>query len=118
MLHKRLENLRIRKGLSKAELCRQLKMPQTTYSGQALGTREPDLETINMFAKYYDVSVDYLINGTEGGEFKKTIDNLIEDILSLNESDQDIVKGLVDRMKKSRPQPTLFLMLLYIQPLL
>ena len=101
MLHVRLEKLRERKGLSKAELCRQLNLPQTTYSGYALGTREPDIETINRFAKFYGVSVDYLISGNEGGEFKKRIDSIIDDFVSLSEEDQEQIQILIKRMKKS-----------------
>lgn len=104
MLHERLEKLRISRGLSKAELCRQIKMPQTTYSGWSLGTREPDLETISMFAKFYDVSVDYLITGSDGGDFKKKVDSLIEDYISLDQEDQKTIEDLIKRMKKNNPR--------------
>ena len=101
MLHIRLEKLRERKGLSKAELCRQLNLPQTTYSGYARGTREPDIETINRFARFYDVSVDYLVSGTEGGEFAKKIESMVDDFISLSEEDQEQIQTLIKRMKKS-----------------
>ena len=101
MFHERLEKLRLKRGLSKAELCRQIKMPPTTYSGYAMGSREPDLETLSMFARFYDVSVDYLINGTEAeGEFKKTLDKLVEDFMGLDKMDQETIKSLIGRMKK------------------
>lgn len=101
MLHERLEKLRIKRGLSKAELCRQLKMPPTTYSGYALGTREPDVQTINMFASFYNVSVDYLVSGQEGDGFQKWKEDLIDDIVSLNEEDKKTIFNLIKRMKKS-----------------
>lgn len=106
MLHDRLEKLRTRKGLSKAELCRQIKMPQTTYSGYAMGTREPDIKTISMFAEFYDVSVDYLITGSDGGDFKKKVDSLIEDYISLDQEDQKTIEDLIKRMKKGNRRAT------------
>jgi transcriptional regulator with XRE-family HTH domain len=101
MFHERVENLRIKRGISKAELCRQLKIPPTTYSGYSLGTREPDLETVEMFAKYFNVSVDYLVSGTRiGGEFQKKLDKMVDDFVGLNEEDQDTILNLMERMKK------------------
>lgn len=96
MLHERLEKLRINRGLSKAELCRQLKIPQTTYSGYALGTREPDLETITRLAKFYDVSVDYLITGSENVK-KDPADRLIE-YLNMELSNEEIIKRMKFRV--------------------
>lgn len=101
MFHERLEALRKKSGLSQAETARRLNLPRTTYSGYALGTREPDLGTINMFAEYFKVSVNYLISGEEGGEFEKRISSIVDDFVSLSEEDQEQIHNLIKRMKKS-----------------
>jgi len=102
MFHERLEKLRIKRGISKAEFCRQIKMPPTTYSGYALGTREPDLDTVVKFANFYGVSIDYLVNGTTvRGEFQNKIDQMLEDFVDLNPSDQERILSLMERMKNN-----------------
>lgn len=57
----RLTDLRESKNLSKAETARRLEIPVSTYSNYEYGNREPDFETLNRIAKYYHVSVDYLL---------------------------------------------------------
>lgn len=97
--HKRLERLRIAKNLSKAELCRQLKIPQTTYSGYALGTREPDLATIQKLAKYFGVNSNYLITGEDTNQlFENKYERLIDQFLTLNEEDKKTIEDLIRRM--------------------
>lgn len=46
------------------EAARQLNMPYTTYVNYEKGTREPNSETLILLAKFYNVSIDYLIGRT------------------------------------------------------
>ena len=57
----RLHQLRAEKGISMKETARQLNMPYTTYVNYEKGTREPNSETLILLAKFYNVSIDYLI---------------------------------------------------------
>lgn len=46
------------------EAARQLEMPYTTYVNYEKGTREPNSETLISLAKFYNVSIDYLLGRT------------------------------------------------------
>ena len=60
----RLQQLRVEKSISMKEAARQLNMPYTTYVNYEKGTREPNSETLILLAKFYNVSIDYLIGRT------------------------------------------------------
>jgi transcriptional regulator with XRE-family HTH domain len=61
----RLEWLREKKGHTQKELAQRIGIARTTYSGYANGAREPDLDTLNKIADYFEVSTDYLLGRTD-----------------------------------------------------
>ena len=64
----KLQQLRIRQGLSMKEVASALSMPYTTYVNYEKGAREPGSETLIRFADFYGVSVDYLLGLTDKPE--------------------------------------------------
>ncbi len=65
MLSKRLVELRNETKLSQSDFANKLGIARTTLSGYELGTREPDIKTLQKIAGFFDVSVDYLIGNSE-----------------------------------------------------
>lgn len=65
MFNHRLKTLREKKGLSQSEVAKRMGIARTTYSGYELGTREPDQNTLKKLAKFFDVSVDFLVGNTD-----------------------------------------------------
>ena len=61
----RLKFLRTQKGLSQRDVSDQLGINKSSLAMYECGKREPRLDTINLFANYYNVSVDYLIGSSE-----------------------------------------------------
>lgn len=59
-----LKELRLEKGISQRKLGEDLGVVNQTVSFWETGSREPDLDTLVKIAKYFDVSVGYLL-GTE-----------------------------------------------------
>ena len=59
-----LKKLRGEKRLSQAELAEILKISQQTIASWEVGRTEPDNEMLVKIAKYFDVSVDYLLGQT------------------------------------------------------
>ena len=57
----RIRELRKQRGLSQAELGKILNIAQNTLSAYERGSRDPDTETLSQIAKYFGVSIDYLI---------------------------------------------------------
>lgn len=68
MFGKRLRELRKQKNLTMKDLGKKFGLAESTISGYENGTRTPDLETIQKFATFFDVSMDYLVKGTEAHE--------------------------------------------------
>ncbi len=56
-----LKQLRIEKGLSQREFGSIFNVVNQTISFWENGSREPDLDTLVLIAKFFDVSVDYLL---------------------------------------------------------
>lgn len=61
LFNERLLQLRKEKGLSQLELAKILGTTQRRISYMELGKVEPDLATLVAFARFFDVSTDYLI---------------------------------------------------------
>ncbi len=85
----RLEELRKKENLSMREMAKKLNMPYTTYVNYEKGTREPNSETLIMLAKFFDVSVDYLIGNVvmvaqNNKEIKKPTDISVDELSELN----------------------------------
>lgn len=64
MIGNRLKPLRDNKGLTQADVAKVLGVSRTTYTQYETGKSEPDLETVNRLAGFFNVSVDYLLGRT------------------------------------------------------
>lgn len=60
----KFENLRKDKGLSMAQVARDLGLKYTTYVSYEKGDREPNSEMLIQIADYYGCTVDYLVGNT------------------------------------------------------
>lgn len=67
MLGKRLKELRTAKDLTQQKLANILGIPRGTYAHYEIGKREPDNATLLQFAKFFKVTVDYLLNNDTAG---------------------------------------------------
>jgi len=61
----RLKELREKRRLSQDGLALKLSVSQSTISAYEIGERTPDLETLIAIAKFFDVSLDYLVGLSE-----------------------------------------------------
>ena len=56
------------KGLNQLKVAMDLNMSREALSHYENGKRNPDIQTLKLLSRYFNVSIDYLINGEE---FKK-----------------------------------------------
>lgn len=61
MIAERLCALRKEKGISKRELVSTLPLNYSTYANYESGFREPNLEILQMLARFHNISLDYLL---------------------------------------------------------
>ena len=61
----RLKELRLKRGLTQAEVARHLKVDRTTLTKYETGEREPDLKSLTILSDYFNVTTDYLLGKSE-----------------------------------------------------
>ena len=61
----RLTALRKKKKLLQADLAKKIGIARATYGAYEQGTRQPDFETLEKLADYFEVSIDYLLGRTD-----------------------------------------------------
>lgn len=64
MFKERLKQLREEKGLTQKQLAEMLNISRSALSLYESGQRQPDLEILSKIARFFNVTVDYLIGGS------------------------------------------------------
>lgn len=59
-----LKSLRTSSGITQEELAKVLKISRSTIGMYENGSREPDFETLESIADYFNVDIDYLLGRT------------------------------------------------------
>lgn len=84
-----LKSLRTAKCLTQEELAKILKISRSTVGMYENGSREPDYETLELIADFFNVDIDYLIGRTD----KTTV---IPESYYLNDDAKEIAQFLYD----------------------
>lgn len=71
MLKERLILLRREKGYSQYEAAERLGFSRGKLANYEQGTRQPDYDTLEIIADFYDVSTDYLLGRTDNPSFSQ-----------------------------------------------
>ncbi|MBO4879860.1 MAG: helix-turn-helix transcriptional regulator [Clostridia bacterium] len=67
----RLKELREKRGISQVRLAMDLSMNQNSISRYENGVREADYRTLILFADYFQVSIDYLLERTDNPKMNR-----------------------------------------------
>ena len=86
MISHRLQELRKELGHTKRELLKILPLNYSTYANYESGMREPNSETLQTIAKFYNVSIDYLMGLTDNRK-------RVEDVMPLTDAEYDHIKS-------------------------
>lgn len=62
--NKRLIELRKSKGLYQADVAKHVGVARATYGAYEQGNRQPDFDTLQSIANFFEVSTDYLLGRT------------------------------------------------------
>lgn len=79
MIAARLHTLRKEGGLSKRDLVAKLPLNYSTYANYESGFREPNFEVLQILARHFCVSLDYLLGASENRKKADEIAILTED---------------------------------------
>lgn len=69
LFNERLRELRQNKGLSQSQLAEALNISKSAISMYELGRREPDLETLEGIADFFNVDINYLLGKEDGSMY-------------------------------------------------
>lgn len=108
----RLKNLIKIKGIDQNELARQLDITAATLSKIFNAKALPSTETLIRMAKYFDVSIDYILKGEEDltsellyrhQEISKEIENRIKDVQEKYQTTEinEMIQELPNKSKKT-----------------
>ncbi|TVY02394.1 helix-turn-helix transcriptional regulator [Cohnella terricola] len=61
----RLRELRLRRKISQEEVARNIGITRSAYSHYEINNRQPVYDTLIKLAVFFDVSLDYIIGGTQ-----------------------------------------------------
>lgn len=78
------------RGLTQKQLAQDLEIPVSTLGGYVQGTSEPDFETLKLFANYFNVSADYLLNLKIGNTQTPLENELLRIFRSLSIEQQEL----------------------------
>lgn len=86
-----LKSLRLSQGLTQDELAKHLKISRSAIGMYEKGAREPDYETLEIIADFFNVDIDYLL-----GRSTKTTYIPKTDSYYLNEETQQIAQEIFE----------------------
>lgn len=87
------ENLRTlieEREITQKELARQLNIAPSTLGSYVQNTREPDFSTLKTIARYFNVSIDYLLDYSSGKTADHQEDELLRIFRSLSQEQKNI----------------------------
>jgi transcriptional regulator with XRE-family HTH domain len=61
----RFKELRLKEGLTQEELAKRLKISRSSVGMYETGEREPDFETLEVIADFYNIDMNYLLGKTD-----------------------------------------------------
>lgn len=96
MLGDQLKKVRVGKHITQRKLSAGIGVSAQTYNRWEKGYNEPDIKSIIKIAKFYDVSLDYLLGNSD----LKNASKLLGAFQSLDSSDREFVNNLIKRLSK------------------
>lgn len=98
--------LRKRKGLSQQELADLLGLNRSAIGMYETGKREPNLETLEIFADFYNVDMNTLTGGKDGKVGEISFDDftyaLQNEVKTLTDMDKQILLSMAKQLNDAR----------------
>ncbi|MGB9661248.1 MAG: helix-turn-helix domain-containing protein [Moorellaceae bacterium] len=114
MLTERLRKLREQAGLTQEELAKLLGVERSTISRYESGNRDPSSEMLDRLAKFFNVSVDYLLGRTDD---PRTIEQINEEAQKKIEEALEGDEELLSFWQELRQREDLQLLFKQVKPL-
>ena len=100
-----LRNLLDEKDISQKQFANSLNIAPSTLGNYIRNTREPDFDTLKLFADYFSVSIDYLLSYQSSIANNRTEDEMLRIFRSLTDYQQELYleqgKGFIKLNQKT-----------------
>ncbi|TYS50118.1 helix-turn-helix domain-containing protein [Bacillus infantis] len=97
----RLRELRKEKRLTSKQFGEKFKLAESTISGYETGARKPDIELIKAFAKFFDVTIDYLL-GESSDRKGNIVGSAFYDYDNITEEEKDYLDLQLEIFRKMK----------------
>lgn len=106
MLSKRLKYLRNKNDKTQQEVANYLNISRPRYAQYESGKRQPDYDMLKQIAKYFHVSVDYLLSTTDNPNQEKAEDPPVvsKAYHALDELDEEDIKKVEEYIEFIKSQ--------------
>lgn len=99
MFSQRLIELRKQTNLTQSDLAKKLGIPRTTYSNYENGNRQPDYETLEKIARYFEVTSDYLIGLSENKSENNKYVTFTDEYGEITEQEREALEKHLDYLR-------------------
>lgn len=93
-----IQNLIDNNNMTQKQLAKELNIPPATLNGYVKNHHEPDYQTLIAIAKFFNVTVDYLLHYT--AETKPAETRLINHFRALDRYQQELILSMAELMAK------------------
>lgn len=105
MFGKRLAFLRKQKSISQYKLAELLKLTRGQIANYEQGKRQPDYETLKMFADFFSVSTDYLLGKSDDPKLRQITDpEMLKEFEEAQKAMNDAFALLAKLMEKHKKE--------------
>lgn len=106
MLSNRLKSLRTHRNITQSDLAKRIGVARTTYAMYEQGQREPDYDTLQKIADFYEVSTDYLLGRTDQSDnhYMKSLASKNENLSAYQQEVLDFFMSREDLFFKDKPE--------------
>lgn len=112
MLSSKLRQLRIKKKVSQREVAKAIYVSNSSISHYEKNRCKPSRDTIEALAKYYNVSIDYLLNSTNKCSIEQimeqeycgdlTVGELIEKCILIDKENRETIIAVVNALAQPK----------------
>lgn len=106
-----LKNLRENHGVTQNHLAKHLKVSRATIAGYETKNHQPDYEKLEKIARFFDVSIDYLVTGEDSIKIEEPKHSLINERVL----DADVINNYKTLSVESKQDALKYLKLLQIR---
>lgn len=96
-----LKYYRQKAGYTQAELADKVGVAHSTISMYEVGKRQPDFETEEKLADFFNISLNVL-RGKDDEELDQDHRDLLQDYDSLSEADQETIRVIIKQLKRRK----------------